>query len=41
MDGTGETQVSVTDPDCCAMVTTSKQPRAVGYNVQSTVESII
>src|SRR6185295_18420206 len=38
MDRTGETQVSLTDPDCRAMATTSKQPRVVGYNVQSVVE---
>jgi transposase len=39
MDATGETQVSLTDPDCRAMATTSKQPRVVGYNVQSVVET--
>jgi hypothetical protein len=39
MDSTGETQVSLTDPDCRAMATTSKQPRVVGYNVQSVVET--
>jgi hypothetical protein len=39
MDTTGETQVSLTDPDCRAMATTSKQPRVVGYNVQSAVET--
>jgi transposase len=39
MDSTGETQVSLTDPDCRAMATTSKQPRIVGYNVQSAVET--
>lgn len=39
MDSTGETQVSLTDPDCRAMATTSKQPRVVGYNVQSAVET--
>jgi hypothetical protein len=39
MDNTGETQVSLTDPDCRAMATTSKQPRVVGYNVQSAVET--
>ena len=39
MDNTGETQVSLTDPDCRAMATTSKQPRVVGYNVQSVVET--
>lgn len=39
MDATGETQVSLTDPDARAMATTSKQPRIVGYNVQSAVET--
>jgi transposase len=39
MDSTGETQISLTDPDCRAMATTSKQPRVVGYNVQSVVET--
>ena len=39
MDATGETQVSLTDPDCRAMATTSKQPRVVGYNFQSVVET--
>jgi len=39
MDGSGETQVSLTDPDARAMATTSKQPRVVGYNVQSAVET--
>lgn len=39
MDMTGETQVSLTDPDARSMATTSKQPRVVGYNVQSVVET--
>jgi transposase len=39
MTSTGETQVSLTDPDCRAMATTSKQPRVVGYNVQTVVET--
>jgi transposase len=39
MARTGETQVSLTDPDCRAMATTSKQPRVVGYNVQTVVET--
>lgn len=39
MDTSGETQVSLTDPDCRAMATTSKQPRVVGYNVQSAVKN--
>lgn len=39
MDGTGETQVALTDPDGRALATTSKQPRVVRYNVQSAVET--
>ena len=39
MDTTGETQVSLTDPDARSMATTSKQSRVVGYNVQSVVET--
>ena len=39
MDATGETQVSLTDPDCRSMATTSKQPHVIGYNVQSVVET--
>lgn len=39
MDDTGETHVSLTDPDCRARATTSKQPCFVGYNVQSAVET--
>ncbi len=39
MDTTGETQVSLTDPDARAMATASKQPRVVGYNVQNVVET--
>jgi transposase len=39
MDSSGETQVSLTDPDARAMATTSKRPRVVGYNVQSAVET--
>ena len=39
MDATGETQVSLTDPDCRAMASTSKQPRVVGYDLQSAVET--
>ena len=39
MDSTGETQVSLSDPDARAMATTSKQPRVFGYNVQSAVET--
>jgi hypothetical protein len=38
-NATGETQVSLTDPDCRAMARTSKQPRVVGYNVQSAAET--
>lgn len=39
MDSSGETQVSLTDPDARAMATTSRKPRVVGYNVQSAVET--
>lgn len=39
MNTTGETQVSLTDPDARSMATTSKQPRVVGYNVQSAVDT--
>ena len=39
MDISGETQVSLTDPDARAMATTSRRPRVVGYNVQSAVET--
>jgi hypothetical protein len=39
MDISGETQVSLTDPDARAMATTSRKPRVVGYNVQSAVET--
>ena len=38
-ESSGETQVSLTDPDARAMATTSKQSRVVGYNVQSVVET--
>jgi hypothetical protein len=38
MDTSGETQVSLTDPDARAMATTSRKPRVVGYNGQSAVE---
>jgi hypothetical protein len=39
MDKSGETQVSLTDPDARAMATTSRKPRVVGYNVQTAVET--
>ena len=39
MASTGETQVSLTDPDVRAMAITSKQPRLIGYNVQAAVET--
>lgn len=39
MNTTGEPQVSLTDPDARSMATTSKQPRIVGYNLQSVVET--
>ncbi len=38
MDETGETQVSLSDPDARAMTTTARMPRVVGYNVQTAVE---
>jgi transposase len=39
MDATGETQVSLSDPDAKSMTTTSRMPRVVGYNVQTAVEA--
>ncbi|CCB65016.1 conserved protein of unknown function [Hyphomicrobium sp. MC1] len=39
MDKSGETQVSLTDPDARAMATTRRKPRVVGNNVQSAVET--
>jgi transposase len=39
MDETGETQVSLSDPDARSMATTPRMPRVVGYNVQTAVES--
>jgi transposase len=39
MDETGETQVSLSDPDARAMATTARMPRIVGYNVQTAVEA--
>src|SRR5210317_1283588 len=39
MDETGETQVSLTDPDARSMATTPRMPRIVGYNVQTAVEA--
>ncbi len=39
MDATGETQVSLSDPDAKAMATTARMPRVVGYNVQTAVEA--
>ena len=39
MDATGETQVSLSDPDARAMTTTARMPRVVGYNVQTAVEA--
>ena len=39
MESSGETQVSLTDPDARAMAATSKQPRFVGYNAQRAVET--
>jgi len=39
MDATGETQVSLSDPDARAMATTARMPRVVGYNVQTADEA--
>jgi hypothetical protein len=39
MDETGETQVSLSDPDARSMATTARMPRIVGYNVQTVVEA--
>ncbi len=39
MDATGETQVSLSDPDAKSMTTTARMPRVVGYNVQTAVEA--
>ncbi|MEP1933968.1 MAG: IS5/IS1182 family transposase, partial [Roseibium sp.] len=39
MDETGETQVSLTDPDARSMATTARVPRIVGYYVQTAVEA--
>ncbi|MBD3666312.1 transposase, partial [Sulfitobacter sp. TSTF-M16] len=39
MDETGETQVSLSDPDARSMATTPRMPRVVGCNVQTAVEA--
>ena len=39
MDETGETQVSLSDPDARSMATTPRMPRVVGYNVQTSVDA--
>ncbi|MEM8636996.1 MAG: IS1182 family transposase [Pseudomonadota bacterium] len=39
MDETGETQVSLSDPDARSMATTPRMPRVVGYNVQTAVDA--
>ena len=39
MDATGETQVSLSDPDARSMATTARMPRVVGYNVQPAVDA--
>ena len=39
MDATGETQVSLSDPDAKSMTTTPRMPKVIGYNVQSAVEA--
>ncbi len=36
---TGETQVSLSDPDARSMATTPRMPRVVGYNVQTAVDA--
>lgn len=39
MDATGETQVSLSDPDAKSMTTTPRMPKVIGYNVQTAVEA--
>lgn len=39
MQESGETQVSLSDPDARSMATTARMPRVVGYNVQSVVDA--
>ena len=39
MNTSGETQVSLSDPDARSMATTARMPRVVGYNVQSVVDA--
>ncbi|MEM6891841.1 MAG: IS1182 family transposase [Pseudomonadota bacterium] len=39
MNDTGETQVSLSDPDARSMATTPRMPRVVGYIVQTAVEA--
>lgn len=39
MAQSGETQVSLSDPDARSMATTARMPRVVGYNVQSVVDA--
>ena len=39
MKASGETQVSLSDPDARSMATTARMPRVVGYNVQSVVDA--
>lgn len=39
MDVTGETQVSLSDPDAKSMTTTPRMPKVIGYNVQTAVEA--
>mgnify|MGYP005632359651 FL=1 len=38
-DETGETQVSLSDPDARSMATTTRMPRIVGCNVQTAIEA--
>jgi transposase len=39
MKESGETQISLSDPDARSMATTARMPRVVGYNVQSVVDA--
>ena len=39
MEATGETQVSLSDPDAKSMTTTPRMPKVIGYNVQTAVEA--
>ena len=41
LDETGETQVSLNDPDTGSMATTARMPHIVGYCVRTAVEADI